>query len=148
MSPYNMKRHLVCKDLVTRDDGLAGMQLRRFLSIIIYLLFHWKNLSSFVSRLFYMASLRNAYRTARQCQNNKLFDAYSVRGYGSVINSCKHDFATLALYTFAAALAFDALWASFAGLKNESASSFALFALRKSYYIFPRKILTLKKKVL
>ena len=107
MSPYNMKRHLVCKNLVTRDDGLAGMQLRRFLSIIIYLLFPLKK--SFVSRLFYMASLRNAYRTARQCQNNKLFDAYSVRGYGSVINSCKHDFATLALYTFAAALAFDAL---------------------------------------
>ncbi|WP_290764614.1 hypothetical protein [Fibrobacter sp. UBA4297] len=56
-----------------------------------------------------MALLWSASSTARQCQNNKLFDAYSVRGYGSVINSCKHDFATLALYTFAAALAFDAL---------------------------------------
>lgn len=105
-------------------------------------------MSSNQLRLYYMALLWSASSTARQCQNNKLFDAYSVRGYGSVINSCKHDFATLALYTFAAALAFDALWASFAGLKNESASSFALFALRKSYYIFPRKILTLKKKVL
>ncbi|SHM62321.1 hypothetical protein [Fibrobacter sp. UWB7] len=56
-----------------------------------------------------MALLWSASSTARQCQNNKLFDAYSVRGYGSVINSRKYDFATLALYTFAAALAFDAL---------------------------------------